>query len=337
MRPRFSVVIPTKNNAESIGRCLASVMSQTLAAVEIVVVDAGSTDSTLDAVRTLGDWRVRIMTPSTERDRGSDSDEVDRVTEISLGEARAEGFRRCRGQWAGTLDPSDEVSPTWLARVAKLAERTGASFVTCGGEQRFADMSEVSIEPVAVPEMNGVLACLRSGSFFAPTTYFQALQSSEFADTVAVGFSILAAVIDDGRSILSTPEPLLRWNETFPIEIGESDDERQLSWAMQALEALARSPIPDGQLLARYASIAGEAASRLGRRDEAHKLFTIARDALPEIPRHWLNWATSLVPLPRRRPTQQPAPDLGEERLAAKGQSGADPGEIAQHVRLAAQ
>lgn len=288
MRPRFSVVIPTNNSADSISRTIVGVLSQTFAALEVVVVDDHSTDETLDVVRMLADSRVRIVDDLPAPSDGDDTDPVALT--------RSSGFRRCSGRWATTLDPGDEVDPSWLSRMGLLADRSGASFVSCGGVQRFGDMSEVEIPPIGVPGMDGTRACLRSGSFVAPTEYFRALPLSRLVDMVTAGIAILDAVRADRGGCISTPEVLLRWVDDPLFDETDGPDERRLSRLMAALETLALTPIPDGQLLARYAAMGGETAARLGRRGDARRLFAIARDTLPRVPRYWLGWAGSLLP-----------------------------------------
>lgn len=282
VRPRFSVVIPTRNSADSLSRTIVGVLSQTFAAVEVVVVDDASTDDTLDVVRMLADSRVRVINNTGEHE--------------GPGAVRATGFQHCSGRWATTLDPGDEVEPGWLARMGRLSDRSGASFVTCGGTQRFSDMSETAIAPIPVPEMGQVKACLRSGSFIAPSGYFRALPPSRLDDMVTAGISIIDSVKGDDERCISTPEPLVHWTDRVVGDRDASDDERQLSRLMAALETLALTPIPDGQLLARYAAMGGEIASRLGYRADARKLFAIARDTLPQVPQYWMDWAGSLLP-----------------------------------------
>lgn len=53
MRHKFSVIIPTYNAAEHIGKCLRS-LRHSSNAVEIVVCDGGSTDTTVQIARELG-------------------------------------------------------------------------------------------------------------------------------------------------------------------------------------------------------------------------------------------------------------------------------------------
>ncbi len=52
--PTVSVVIPTFNREDFIKKCLASVMTQTRQPDEIIVVDDGSNDNTLNAIKNIG-------------------------------------------------------------------------------------------------------------------------------------------------------------------------------------------------------------------------------------------------------------------------------------------
>ena len=48
---KLSIIIPTFNSGATIERCLASIASQTFSDYEILIQDGGSTDNTIDLVK----------------------------------------------------------------------------------------------------------------------------------------------------------------------------------------------------------------------------------------------------------------------------------------------
>ncbi len=60
MNPVFSIIIPTKNGEKTIGRAIESWLGQTLAdQIEIIIIDSGSTDQTLNIVKS---YPTRVYT-----------------------------------------------------------------------------------------------------------------------------------------------------------------------------------------------------------------------------------------------------------------------------------
>ena len=61
--PKFSVIIPAYNSAATLAKAVESVVEQSWPAHEIIVIDDGSTDNTLQTVRQFGD-RIRLSQQS---------------------------------------------------------------------------------------------------------------------------------------------------------------------------------------------------------------------------------------------------------------------------------
>jgi glycosyltransferase involved in cell wall biosynthesis len=104
--PLFSVVIPCFNRAASIGPVLQSVIAQTFADFECIVVDDGSSDGQdlAEVVANLGDIRFRYV----RRDNGGG------------GAARNTGIDAARGAYIAFLDSDDRFLPHKLERFASV-------------------------------------------------------------------------------------------------------------------------------------------------------------------------------------------------------------------------
>ncbi len=117
--PPVSVVIPAYNRAATIGAAIASVLRQTFTDFELVVVDDGSSDGTLDAARAVADPRLRVI--AAPRNLGAAG-------------ARNLGVAAARGSWIAFQDSDDEWLPEKLARqIARLATppATGGDWGAC--------------------------------------------------------------------------------------------------------------------------------------------------------------------------------------------------------------
>ena len=108
MRPRVSVVIPVFNRAQAVERAIASVLAQTCQDFEIIVVDDGSTDTTISVVKAMTDPRIRLI--RHEMNRGG-------------GAARNTGYRAGSAPFVAFLDSDDEWLPTKLERQLEVFER----------------------------------------------------------------------------------------------------------------------------------------------------------------------------------------------------------------------
>src|SRR5690348_15078750 len=108
--PRVSVIVPVFNRAATIGRAVASVVVQTMADWELIVVDDGSADDPAGALAALSDARLRLL--RHERNRGAAA-------------ARNTGIAAARAPLIAFLDSDDEWLPEKLARQVAAVERAG--------------------------------------------------------------------------------------------------------------------------------------------------------------------------------------------------------------------
>jgi GT2 family glycosyltransferase len=88
--PLVSVVMPAFNSAKHIGEALGSALGQDYPAIEIIVVDDGSTDDTRGIVAAFGP-RVRLVAQNNQ----------------GAGAARNRGIREARGRYVAFLDADD--------------------------------------------------------------------------------------------------------------------------------------------------------------------------------------------------------------------------------------
>ena len=95
--PKFSVIVPTFNRADAVQRAVESLLAQTYANLEILVIDDGSTDATAQVLQPYRD-RIRYF---YQKNGG-------------VCAARNAGLRLATGAWVGFLDSDDEWTPRKL-------------------------------------------------------------------------------------------------------------------------------------------------------------------------------------------------------------------------------
>jgi glycosyltransferase involved in cell wall biosynthesis len=120
MAHTLSVVIPVKDDAAMLARCLDALLDQTRPADEIIVVDNGSTDDSAEVARRHGATVLSEPRPG-------------------ITAAASRGYDAAHGDIIARCDADSVVPPGWLAHIERtLQERPDVVAVTGGA--RFYDL-----------------------------------------------------------------------------------------------------------------------------------------------------------------------------------------------------
>ena len=125
--PTVSVLMPAWNRARYVEEAIRSVLAQTERALELIVIDDGSTDGTVELVEAcMHDDRLTLL----------------RREHRGIGAALNAGLAEARGAWIGRLDSDDRWAPDYLASQLALAARhPGAPAVYARAQAADADLT----------------------------------------------------------------------------------------------------------------------------------------------------------------------------------------------------
>ncbi len=114
-RHRISVIIPFYNTAAYLPRCIESVLNQSCRDLEIILVDDGSTDDSLQICEAYAKKDSRIVLISQEN-RGNTA-------------ARKAGIKACRGEYIMFVDSDDWIGTDLAALLYEQAQKHRADLV----------------------------------------------------------------------------------------------------------------------------------------------------------------------------------------------------------------
>lgn len=114
--PEVSVVIPVYNAAASLDVAVTSVLAQSLERIEVILVDDGSSDGSVERAEALAARDGRVRTFQLPANRGQAA-------------ARNLAIDAARGRWIALVDADDEIGPDRLRTMVDAGDAMDADLI----------------------------------------------------------------------------------------------------------------------------------------------------------------------------------------------------------------
>ena len=156
--PKVSVVIPTYNRADKVGKTIDSVLAQTATDLEVIVVDDGSSDGTEKVLKEVFGDRIRYHFQANQ----------------GVSAARNKGVAEARGEWIAFLDSDDIWEKDKLEWQLRALEQFAPPCGACYTDVRLLNHPETR------------------------TLFQMAEQSSRYEETMGVNKEVLEVLVRPG-------------------------------------------------------------------------------------------------------------------------------------------
>ncbi|MCC8358522.1 glycosyltransferase family 2 protein [Salinimicrobium sediminilitoris] len=127
MSTLISVILPVYNREAFVGDAIQSILNQTYQNFELIVIDDGSTDSTLEVVKSFNDHRIKIL-----RNKSN--------TGVSA--SRNSGIKEAKGEFVAFMDSDDISAPERLWKQLRLLQQK-PEIEICGSWLQFLNSDKI--------------------------------------------------------------------------------------------------------------------------------------------------------------------------------------------------
>lgn len=150
----ISVVVPVYNMEKFLGRCLDSLIAQTIKDFEVLLIDDGSTDSSAEICKKYAksDQKIKYV----YKQNGG------------LSDARNTAIKIAKGEYITFIDSDDYVHETYLEYLLSLCQKYNADIASCIHFETSEDACTYNTSEDKVLHMSGKEACKRMVTDLAP-------------------------------------------------------------------------------------------------------------------------------------------------------------------------
>lgn len=196
----ISILIPIFNVENYIEKCLDSIASQSFKDYEVIIVNDGSTDNSLDIINKYEPLKDKIKVYS--------------INHNGISEALNMGITKCSGKYIARMDADDIMLPDRLERQYMFMEQHYHYDVLCGGVYEFSDNIEESTPRGTSGEL--ILESFKdSNAVWHPTVMFRSSTIKkcpvlyEGSFNGAEDLKLWCNLLTRGYRIYSDPKPVI--------------------------------------------------------------------------------------------------------------------------------
>lgn len=131
IKPLISVIVPVYNGEKFIDQCINSITNQTLKDIEILIINDGSRDNTLDISKKIAkrDSRVKVINQKN----------------LGVSVARNNGIDKANGEYIGFVDADDYIDKTMYEKMYEKAKEFSSDIVVCNVNDVINEKKKVSL------------------------------------------------------------------------------------------------------------------------------------------------------------------------------------------------
>lgn len=129
MAVKVSIIVPVYNVEKYLRKCLDSLVNQTLKDIEIICINDGSTDDSLNVLQEYASGHLNVIVIDQENQG------------VSI--ARNNGINKAQGDYIGFVDPDDWVEPDMFKILYEKAVKTGVDIVECDYKMVFENSTKI--------------------------------------------------------------------------------------------------------------------------------------------------------------------------------------------------
>lgn len=116
-----SIILPTYNVVEYLGKCIDSLLNQTYTNIEIIIIIDGSTDGSYEVAKEYANKHVMVSVIYQDN--------------AGSGPARNNGIIHAKGELIAFVDPDDWVKPEYIETLVNIQQRKDFDMVLSGYER----------------------------------------------------------------------------------------------------------------------------------------------------------------------------------------------------------